>query len=65
MHIELDEKLRYKASTINEIRSLLVSDGLRNFEITKAGKKGADTLIYVELEGGERLPKQGHYVVFN
>lgn len=62
---KLDARLRYEASTINEVGVLLVGDGFKNFKIIKDGKKGANTLIYVELENGERLPKQGHYTVFN
>lgn len=65
LYIELDKKINSNASTINEVKAILVAANLIEHEIIKDGKRGANTLIHVELLNGKRLPDQGSYVVFN
>ena len=58
------EEINNNASTINEMQILLANANIKFYEIVKDGKDGANTLVFIKLTGGERIPETGHFKVF-
>jgi len=60
---DIDGIIKGSKRDINSIKRVLADNGYTDYEIRKAGRDGANTLIFFNFNG-LRVPEQGFYKVF-